>query len=171
MERLKMDNEGIEEIKKEIDEIQKKLEDIRKYKGEVAIYQGDNWHDNPVLYSTEAKEMELMRQLNDMKQQLKNVQIVEKSSNECIVEIGDVINIVMLSADKNSKEMIIKLVGHFPKLDAEIREISVNSPLGSSIYKKNIGDNVSYKVGENQFNVVILEKLKLEANNEKSKIK
>lgn len=171
MKILKMDKEGYERFLSEIDEVQKKLDNVRKFKGEVAIHQGDNWHDNPTLYSTEAEERGLMRQLYDMKEQLKNIEIVEKSFDDDVVEIGDIINVAMSQINETPNEMIFKLVGHSPKWDAEISEISVNSPLGSSVYKKKIGDKTGYKVGERQFNVMILEKIKLELDIEKSKVK
>ena len=43
----------------------------------------------------------------------------------------------------------------------EIQEISINSPMGNSIYKKKVGDRCSYSVNDRQFTVLIKEKLDL----------
>lgn len=55
-EKIRMDKEGLEKFKLEIRSVEDELSEIRMYKGKTAIYQGDNWHDNPELYQTEAKE-------------------------------------------------------------------------------------------------------------------
>lgn len=171
MNILKMDKDGYEKYLEELKEIEKKLNEVRRYKGEVAIHQGDNWHDNPTLYSTESQERGLMRQLCDMKEQLKYIQIVEKSNDEMIVDIGDVINIALSTENEQPEEMFIKLVGHKGNFSSEINEISVNSPLGIAVYKKNVGENVSYKVNDNQFNVAILEKINMQLNDNIQKVK
>ena len=56
----------------------------------------------------------------------------------------------------------VKLVGGVPDISREdgIICITINSPLGNALYKKQVGDVVSYVVKQNQFNVEILAKEK-----------
>ena len=79
--------------------------------------------------------------------------------NEEFVEIGDVINILLSSTDDEPENMVIKLVDIANNTDFNMTEISVNSPLGKSIYKKKIGEKIQYKVNDNTFNVTILNKV------------
>ena len=173
MEELIMDKAGYAKYLEEISKIEKELDDIRHYKGKVAIFQGDGWHDNPTLYQTEMQERGLMRRLLDMKEKLKNIKIVDKIEDDLIVDIGDTVNIAISPFNEEPEEMIIKLVGHDGNMRSDISEVSINSPLGTSIYKKKIGESSGYRVGDRQFSVKILEKLNMQIENEtpKEKIK
>ena len=59
------------------------------YKGKTAIYQGDNWHDNPELYQTEYAERTLMIQIDNLKKQLENVELIENELDEDSVDLDD----------------------------------------------------------------------------------
>ena len=48
---------------------------------------------------------------------------------------------------------------YIPNTDNDINEISLNSPLGMSLYKSKIGSTVNYLVGKNEFTVSILSKI------------
>ena len=69
---------------KEIDKLEKELAKVRKYKGTVAIYQGDNWHDNPILYQTELKEVSLMAKIRNLKLELQNLEVIVERDSEMI---------------------------------------------------------------------------------------
>ena len=68
---IKMDKEGFEKYKNQIVKLEEELANVRMYKGKTAIFQGDNWHDNPELYQTEAQERSLMQQIRDMKDNIR----------------------------------------------------------------------------------------------------
>lgn len=165
-EKLRLDKEGYEKFLLEIERVEKELSGIRKYKGEDAIFQGDNWHDNPTLYQAEMVERNLMLRINEMKQQLLEVEIVEKQyQDNSIVDIGDVVKVTMLFGTEEDDE-VLKLVGGSADFSTDISEISINSPLGASIYGKTIGTKVSYKVNEREISAIIKEKLDLSMNQE-----
>jgi transcription elongation GreA/GreB family factor len=42
----------------------------------------------------------------------------------------------------------------------EINSITINSPMGKAIYKKSVGDTVSFSVGKNNLSVTIISKEK-----------
>ena len=79
--------------------------------------------------------------------------------NEEIVEIGDIISIQLSPVDDEPETMLIKLVNEAKNLEQDFIEISINSPLGKSVYKRKVGEITEYKVNNNVFNVTILNKI------------
>lgn len=158
LNKIKMDKEGYENYLKQIADLEKQLNETRLYKGKTAIFQGDNWHDNPELYQTEANERTLMQQISRMRDNIRNIEIVERNLDMNVVDIGDFVLLDIIYSDDDIEELYIKLVGGEANFKKEIPEISINSPLGKSIYQKNIGDKTSYQVNDNIFNVFIKDK-------------
>ena len=158
-EKIYLNQNGYDDYLKKIEQKEKELADLRIYKGTEAIYQGDTWHDNPTLYQTELKENALMMEISKMKKQLNNIEIVENSGDSKLIDFGDIIKIYIYFSDNDYEEEIFKLVGTTPDLKSNVQEISINSPLGKSIYHKKIGDVGNYKVEEKEIKFKIVEKL------------
>lgn len=87
------------------------------------------------------------------------------------INIGDVVRILEKMGETILGETILKLVKNNPDFDAEILEVSINSPLGESIYNKKVGDTVSYTVKGKTYNPTILEKIELEKDKGVAKVK
>lgn len=168
-ERIKLNKQGYEEYQKEIERKEKELADLRIYKGTDAIFQGDNWHDNPTLYQTEAKERTLMLEIAKMRRKLLKIEIVENIGDETLIDIGDIVKIDMIFSEDDREEEIFKLVATNPSfgLDTDINEVSINSPIGKAMYQKKIGDIAQYKVNDRIFTIQIREKLLLNLEEEK----
>ena len=167
--KMKLNKQGYEDYLKEIARKEKQLADLRLYKGNDAIFQGDNWHDNPTLYQTELQERVLMREIAEMKHKLQNdVEIVENIGDDSLVDIGDIVKIDMIFSEDDREEEIFKLVATTPSfdMDAEIKEVSINSPLGNAIYHKKIGDAATYKVNDRTFTIELKEKVSLDLEND-----
>lgn len=163
-EKIKLNKQGYEDYLKAIAEKEKELADLRMYKGTDAIFQGDNWHDNPTLYQAELKERSLMLEIAEMKHKLQNnVEIVENIGDEEIIDIGDIVKIDMIFSEDDREEEIFKLVATTSnlKFDAEIQEVSINSPIGNAMYHKKIGEIATYKVKDRTFTLQIKEKVVL----------
>ena len=150
-ERMKLNKQGYDEYLKAIEEKEKQLAAVRMYKGTDAIY-------HPTLYQTEAQERTLMVEILEMKQKLQNVEIVENVGNESLIDIGDIVRVDIIFAEDDREKEIFKLIATTPSFDAEIKEVSINSPIGAAIYHKKVGDFVTYKVRDNTFKIEILEK-------------
>ena len=168
-EKIKLNKQGYEEYLQAIAKKEKELADLRMYKGSDAIYQGDNWHDNPTLYQAEMQERSLMREIAEMKYKLENnVEIVENLGDDSLIDIGDVVKIDMIFSADDREEEIFKLVATTPSFDmeAEIKEVSINSPLGNAMYHKKIGDVASYKVNDRTFTIELKEKVVLDLEND-----
>lgn len=157
-EKMKLNKQGYDEYLKAIEEKEKQLAAVRMYKGTDAIYQGDNWHDNPTLYQTEAQERALMVEISEMKQKLQNVEIVESLGNESLIDIGDIVRVDIIFNEGNRKEEVFKLIASSPSFDSEIKEVTINSPIGVAIYHKKVGDFATYKVRDKVFKIEIIEK-------------
>ena len=173
-ERIKLSTQGYEDYLKVLEEKEKQLAELRMYKGKDAIFQGDNWHDNPTLYQAELKERSLMLEIAEMKHHLQyNVEIVENLGNEELVDIGDVVKIDMIFSEDDREESIFKLVGTTPNFDmnAEIQEVSINSPIGKAMYHKKVGEIATYKVENKTFTLQIKEKVVLGLEQEEGSAK
>ncbi len=158
-ERIKLNKQGYEKYLNEIAEKEKQLADLRMYKGRVAIFQGDNWHDNPTLYQAELQEQSLMLEIAEMRRRLDNIEIVENLGNEELIDIDDIVRIDMIISEDAKAEEIFKLVATTPRLDSEIREVSINSPIGNAMYHKKVGDMATYKVQDRTITIKIKEKI------------
>lgn len=95
-----------------------------------------------------------------LKDSIDRLEIVSKENlSETQVGLGDIVT--LLHKDTNEVRQV-KLTGGMPVVGfgAEVHSITINSPMGKAIYKKNVGDTVSYSVGKNNFSVSIISKEK-----------
>lgn len=143
MDKIYLDQEGYEKYLKEIEEIKEKIQknstDISEYMGDDAY--GDGWHDNFAYEQAIKKENALFYELDKKLKGLNNIEIVNKKEKSNKVEIGSIIEVEI----EGEKE-IYKLTGSTnSNLNSDIPEITLNSLLGKSIYKKEIGDIFIYK--------------------------
>lgn len=164
-EIIKMDKDGYNQYLREIEKLDEKLKKLRKYKGTEAIFLGDTWHDNPTLYQTENEERSIMFHIKDMRDKLKNIEIVEKTDNGELIDIGDTVVVDMIFGPGDTEEQIFTLIGGSPDFSLEIAQVSINSPLGSAVYQKRVGDKVTYTIQNTLINVEIKQKLNLEPTN------
>jgi transcription elongation GreA/GreB family factor len=143
---LRLDQKGYEDFLAEIEELEKELKDIRYYKGTDVIYQGDLWHDNPALDNAEMQERMLMRSIKIIKAQLRYIKIIEKGPDSGMADLGSICLLNIVFPDGREDEKKIKLVGTSSDMNAEIQEVSLNSPMGSAIYGKRENESGSYEV-------------------------
>ena len=96
-------------------------------------------------------EEQLFQKYNKKKSMLKDIVIVDKESNGT-VSLNTKVELLFID-DEEIEEYII--TGDINS-NIEDNSITINSPLGSAIYGKKVGDKISYKVGDNTYNVEIL---------------
>jgi transcription elongation GreA/GreB family factor len=122
---------------------------------------GDGWHDNFAFEEAKREELRIQNLINQKVNQLKNIVIVEDLQDDLLIEIDDYIDVEMTYEDEESERMIFKLVGsNTPDIKTAIPQISLNSPLGKSVYGKRKGDVTSYQVNNFTVNVHINNKAK-----------
>ena len=157
--KIYVDKEGYQALIESVNEIKRKINMNNAGRKEAFdASAGDGW-DSPEFEEIERQEYVLMVELQRRVEELKRAVIIEKHNDEEIVDIGDVLQVEVTYAVDDIEDLTFKLVGTSGKLDAEIKEISVNSPLGASVYKKHVGDQTSYSVGESHFKVLIKDKM------------
>ena len=157
--KIYLDSDGYQQILKEIKDLNDRLAANGKEKGEAysgAV--GDGWHDNFAFDQANMEERMIVGQLRERYAMLENAVIVEKQQNENLIDINDVVVVNMIFGPDDYEEFKFKLVGALTGNNSELQEISINSPLGKSVYRKEIGEKVSYKVENRDFNVEILSK-------------
>lgn len=157
-----LDQEGYDQYLAEIEQLRAKLNLNGQYKSDVyrsAI--GDGWHDNFEFEDAKREEYKILCELRDKLEGLSRIVIIDKKEDSEVVDINDIIVILMSMNGKNPREKQVKLVASpNPDLYAEISEISVNSPLGKTIYQQEVGFKGNYSVNNNVIYVEICKILK-----------
>ena len=161
-DKIYLDKEGYEQYLQEIDEIREKLNNNGKVKSEAytgAV--GDGWHDNFDFEEAKREEFKILSDLRKKIEGLSRIVIIENNKATDLIDINDYVTISISFDGEDEEEMFFKLVASSsPDFNGEVSEISVNAPLGASVYQKKIGDKGSYQVGEDVANFVILDKRK-----------
>jgi len=166
---LYFDKEGYEKYLEEIDKIKEELRIVNAgRKNAVDDSIGDDWN-YAECEDIESKKARLTSELNRRYDELSRIVIVEKHNKEDQIDIDDIVEVNMIFSEDDSEEMIFKLVGKDANLKAEIAEISINSPLGMSVYKKRVGETCVYTVGNRDVSVFI--KSKFEKEHSKIKLR
>ena len=99
--------------------------------------------------------------INKMLEDEKYLKIVDKKSNsDDIIDVGDILKIKVIYDIDDIEEYTIKLTGKYMiDNNAKIKEISLNSPIGRSIYLKNINDDIGYYVNDKKTSIKIINKI------------
>lgn len=99
--------------------------------------------------------------INKMLEDEKYLKIVDKKSNsDDIIDVGDILKIKAIYDIDDIEEYTVKLTGKYMiNNNAKIKEISLNSPIGRSIYLKNINDDIGYYVNDKKTSIKIINKI------------
>ena len=111
---------------------------------------GDGWHDNFAFEDTMRESRKIASRINKMLEDEKYLKIVDKkSTSDDINDIDDI------------EEYTIKLTGKYMiDNNAKIKEVSLNSPIGRSIYLKSINDNdICYYVNDKKIGIKIIKRI------------
>lgn len=122
---------------------------------------GDGWHDNFAFEDTMRESRKIASRINKMLEDEKYLKIVDKKSNsDDIIDIGDILKIKVIYDIDDIEEYTVKLTGKYMiDNNAKIKEISLNSPIGRSIYLKNINDDIGYYVNDKKISIKIINKI------------
>ncbi len=122
---------------------------------------GDGWHDNFAFEDTMRESRKIASRINKLLEDEKYLKIVDKkSTSNDIIDVGDILTIRVIYDIDDIEEYTIKLTGKYMiDNNAKIKEVSLNSPIGRSIYLKNINDNdISYYVNDKKISIKIINK-------------
>ena len=143
-------------------EIEKIKEDLRKNdmgrKEAFDAGAGDGW-DSPEFEEIERNNTRLVGELQRRYSELQRIVIMEKHKDSDTIDIGDIILANMIFSPDDTEEITFKLVATSGSFGGKMQEVSINSPLGAAVYKKQIGDTCSYSVNNRNFSVYLKQKL------------
>lgn len=123
---------------------------------------GDGWHDNFAFEDTMRESRKIASRINKMLEDEKYLKIVDKkSTSDDIIDIGDILKIKVIYDIDDIEEYTIKLTGKYMiDNNAKIKEVSLNSPIGRSIYLKSINDNdICYYVNDKKIGIKIIKRI------------
>ena len=123
---------------------------------------GDGWHDNFAFEDTMRESRKIASRIDKMIEDEKNLKIVDKkSTSDDIIDIGDIFEIRVIYDIDDIEEYTIKLTGKYMiDNNTKIKEVSLNSPIGRSIYLKNINDDdIGYYVKDKKISIKIIRRI------------
>lgn len=100
----------------------------------------------------------MIRKIEDKRNTLTLVKLIEKENNENILNLGDYATIELDFGDNDKETCLIKLVSVESYTENGMECVSINSPLGRALYIKNVGEKTYYMVNNNKVNVTLLKK-------------
>lgn len=163
MKDILVDTEGFNQYYEELNRLKDLSLSIASIGSEsYADAVGDGWHDNFAFEDTMRESRKIASRINKMLEDEKYLKIVDKKSNsDDIIDIGDIIKIKVIYDIDDIEEYTVKLTGKYMiDNNAKIKEISLNSPIGRSIYLKNINDNdIYYYVNDKKISIKIINKI------------
>ena len=160
--KILLDEAGYKQFLDELEKLKSKSITIatkgnESYKDAV----GDSWHDNFDFEQSMRESRTITNRIEKMQEDSNKIKIIRKENiGKDKVNIGDIVKIEIIYDEFDKEEEIIKLTGNYiPDTSEEIKEITLNSPLGKAIYKNKIGSICNYKVNDRVIKVRLLEKM------------
>lgn len=161
MEEILVDKNGYKQFFEELKKLEEKSYSNSALGSEVYENSvGDGWHDNFAFEESMRESRMLAKRIDDLllkRQYLKIINDEEKKEN--LINVGDKVSIDIKYSNGDIEHEVVKLTGNYiPNTTDESNEISLNSPLGRTLYKAQIGTSKSYYVGNSKIFITILEK-------------
>lgn len=154
-----LDIDGYNQYMAEIEEIKNKLKSNGHQKSLAYVSAvGDGWHDNFEFEEATREEYKIMCELREKIAGLERIVIVETKEKQDtkVADINDIILTEMRLKCNPFEEKIFKLVASSsPNIFSEIREVSINSPIGKTLYQQPEGFEGEYTVGNNTIMIKI----------------
>ena len=166
---MKLDNNGLKQLREVIKEKEAKLDEAIAKKGDSLI--GDSPKDNGGYESATMQVLAAQNELHRLRKILGDVKLIKPHNDPNKVDIGDIITLHDLNFDDNFN---VKLIAdyHTPvSNDDELEFASINSPLGEAIFKKSVGEIATYTVDNREFKMKIQNIQKPVMNDNKLPIK
>ncbi len=147
-----VDKQGLEQIDELINIEKNKLREAVKQKA-IAFQNDTNaWHDNAAYDAALERENEAIEEINRLIDIKMTVEVISKHNIPEQIDIGDIVTVEM----NNDEIFDVVLTGKF-QANSKDSEVTLNSPIGEAIYKKQIGDTISYlSHGKNKCLIKIL---------------
>ena len=156
MDSIYLDDEGLKLYKESINNL---IKSVDRVNDEISKLRNELKHDN-IDKINELYELrdQMIRKIEDKRNTLTLVKLIEKENNENILNLGDYATIELDFGDNDKETCLIKLVSVESYTENGMECVSINSPLGRALYRKNVGEKTYYMVNNNKVNVTLLKK-------------
>lgn len=156
-ETIYLTKEGYDQRVKHIEELRTRLEKVSANRGQSRDSDMDTLKapsDLVVIAQEEARLASLIAREQDA---LRRVKIIERHSDNNLIDIGDIVT-VKINSEFGPRVETFKLVCGDGNVTAELMEFSVNSPIGTVVYQNKVGEQGTYTVSNVDFQISILAK-------------
>jgi len=156
MKKIYIRASGRIEMLKKLTEYEALIKDVREEKDIAYWGSGDGWHDNPGFNQLEQKEFRLTSEFTVLKVALSEYKVWDESKNTGDkVQIGSKVTFETINKDSREKTNMSFKIGGYQETSLEDKIISYNSPIGSALNGKKIGELGSYKIPMGEFEFII----------------
>ena len=155
-----VDSEGLKKLHEEVASLNLKLEELNGKKKEAVIADPKDGRIFEELNDLVLESQRVQEQIRGIYSKIASAVLVENHNEDELVDLGDIVTADMIYSKEDLEEIKFTLVGGFGNIRADIPEISLNSPLGQSTYKKSVGDMCVYSVNGDSSYVLIKNILK-----------
>ena len=147
-----VDKQGLDQIDELLIVEKNKLREAVKQKAIAFQNDTNSWHDNAAYDAALERENESIEEINRLIDIKMTVEVISKHNLPNQIDIGDTVTVGMDDDDIFD----VKLTGKF-LANSKDGEVTLNSPIGAAIFKKQINDTVSYNAhGQNKCTIKIL---------------
>lgn len=160
--QIMVDNEGYEQFIEIMESLKQENIDNGLKGNEAYINDpGNTWHDNFDFEVVMRKSRTIAAKIDKMYEEKKNLIVVKKEDlPNNVVNIGDVLKIEITYAQSTPEIEIVKLTGKYiPNINSDIEEITLNSPIGKTIFKEQIGKVIEFKINGQPAKIKVIEKI------------
>ena len=141
-----------------IENLKQQLKEVRKSKA-LAIEEGvgDGWHDNFAFEQATMQENMIIQRIVDLEKIISEADVMNENSlhGGDFVTVGSKVKIKICDSEGNSNELELQIVD--VKGKGELREATLNSPIGQAILYKKVGEIGEYVLDDGrEFEVEVL---------------
>ena len=153
-DKIYLDKEGYQDYKNSIDNLFVNLGRVEERMNVLNETNGSLIEYDELLNLKESIKERIKIKRNN----LSKIVIVEKSENEKVLNIGDLVKINTYYGDEMEEE-ICELVTTESTLEDDIEKTNINSPKGKILLGSTIGDTKYFEIEKQKIRVDILEKI------------
>ena len=149
-DKIKIDKKSYEKCVAKLKELKKELKDLSAGTSESAKADPKGRNSSQFISHEQAVDG-LVSNIMLLNEMISRFEIIEKKDlADHIVNIGDK---VVVRFDEDDEEEF-KLIAGLPSVARN--EVSINSPIGSAVFMKEVGSEINYMVGKNTFYATIV---------------
>lgn len=151
-EKIYLTQEGYENFLQKIKDKKQEVNDLARQNGDaIRNNPGNGWHDNYEAEHATREIFKAQKELQKLNADIRRIEII-KNNEKCgkkinfdIVEVNDCVKLSMTYLNGETEEDWYRLIGDSaPDLSADIKAITLNSPIGKVIYHQAIGEKLSF---------------------------